>query len=94
MVTSFDAWWKYGSSVAVGLLEGKAKSSRIAIDHIFWVMRPPWVKEVRMRKSIKNDLNFSNNPGAFLSESLARSDPRLSRISPTRDDDRLQLSDA
>ena len=58
-------------------------------------MRPPWVKEVRMQKNIKNVFNFSKNPGAFLSElSSATLLERGNGISPTRDDDLFELSDA
>ena len=84
IMTSSDSWWKYGS---VALLEEKVKSSRIANDRIFWVMRPPWVKEVRMKKSMKNILNFSQSPGAFLSELSSESDPIFFGISPSRDKD-------
>ena len=57
-------------------------------------MRPPWVKEVRMQKSIKNVFNFSKNPGAFLSElSSATLFERGTGILP-RDDDLFKLFDA
>ena len=96
MVTSSETWWEYGSrvAVAVGISEDEEKSSRTDNDRIFWVMRPPWVKKVRIEKSMKKVLSFSKNPGAFLSElSSARFLEPNPKISP-RDEDRFELSDA
>ena len=51
------------------LLKEKSKSLRMANDRIFWVMRSPWARVVRIAKIIKIIFNFSKNPGIFFLES-------------------------